>query len=271
MDDVVTRKKIAGNIIPLSVDLARSENYLFAIDFSLSNQIHLLDKKRIMAFDLKRILLALLFSTSEALSIKDIQGVITRYHQQEGDGESGEGENGEEPRQEIPSLVTATQIRDAMTEAGRELDESDEIFQLIEGHNGYRLVVRPEFAPWVRCLRGEPKPARLSQAALETLAIIAYRQPSTRAEIESIRGVSADGALNRLLERELIEVQGRADLPGRPIQYGVTEKFMEFVGVKSLEELPASDVLSPRQIDEWIQRAANPTSVSDKEVGLSEE
>lgn len=145
------------------------------------------------------------------------------------------------------------------------------MFQLNEGHNGYRYVVRAEFAPWIRCLRGETKPTRLSQAALETLAIIAYRRPTTRAEIESIRGVSADGALNRLLERELIEVQGRAELPGRPIQYGVTEKFLEFVGVKSLDELPASDVLSPRQIDEWIQRAANPEVVTDKEVGLSEE
>jgi segregation and condensation protein B len=227
-----------------------------------------------MAFDLKRILQALLFSSSEALSIKDIQGVITRYHQQEtapADEETEGGENGAEPTNEIPSLVTATQIREAMTAIGGELDGTDQVFQLIEGHNGYRLVVRSEFAGWVRCLRGEPKPARLSQAALETLAIIAYRQPTTRAEIESIRGVSADGALNRLLERELVEVQGRAELPGRPIQYGVTEKFLEFVGVKSLDELPASDVLSPRQIDEWIQRAANPTPLSDSEMGLSEE
>ncbi len=226
-----------------------------------------------MAFDLKRILQALLFSSSEALSIKDIQAVISRYHQQEAADEADEEEEAGavEPGDEIPSLVTATQIRDAMAAVVAELDEAGQVFQLIEGHNGYRLVVRAEFAPWVRCLRGDPKPARLSQAALETLAIIAYRQPSTRSEIESIRGVSADGALNRLLERELVEVQGRAELPGRPIQYGVTEKFLEFVGVKSLDELPASDVLSPRQIDEWIQRAAEPITLSDKEVGLSEE
>jgi segregation and condensation protein B len=226
-----------------------------------------------MAFDLNRILQALLFSSSEALSIKDIQAVITRYHQQEM-GPEAEEENGVavEPKpQAVPSLVTATQIRETMDAIRAGLDESGQVFQIIEGHNGYRLVVRAEFAGWIRCLRGEPKPARLSQAALETLAIIAYRQPTTRAEIESIRGVSADGALNRLLERELVEVQGRADLPGRPIQYGVTERFLEFVGIKSLQELPASDVLSPKQIDEWIQRAANPTLISDKEVGLPEE
>lgn len=226
-----------------------------------------------MAFDLKKILQALLFSSSDALAIKDIQAVIARYHQQEvGQEDDDEAPPAPEGAQaEIPSLVTATQIREAMEAIRAELDQSDEVFQLIEGHNGYRLVVRAEFAAWVRCLRGEPKPARLSQAALETLAIVAYRQPVTRAEIESIRGVSADGALNRLLERELVEIQGRADLPGRPIQYGVTEKFLEFVGIKSLAELPASDVLSPRQIDEWIQRAANPAHVADKEMGLPEE
>ncbi len=262
-----------------------------------------------MAFDLKRILLALLFSSSEALSVKDIQGVVTRYHQQEtaasDDGDRGgaddgeaesdqetEGESGAETESDgnageaaepeepdagpdrngaVPSLVTATQIREAMEAIQQELDESNQVFQLIEGHNGYRLVARAEFASWIRCLRGEPRPARLSQAALETLAVVAYRQPVTRAEIETIRGVSADGALNRLLERELIEVMGRAELPGRPIQYGVTEKFLDFVGVKSLDELPASDVLSPRQIDEWIQQAANPALVSDKEVGLETE
>jgi segregation and condensation protein B len=227
-----------------------------------------------MAFDLKRILQALLFSSSEALSIKDIQSVITRFHQQELTPESEEEGEATDPSaqaHDVPSLVTATQIREAMDGIRADLDQSGAVFQIIEGHSGYRLVVRAEFAGWIRCLRGEPKPARLSQAALETLAIIAYRQPVTRAEIESIRGVSADGALNRLIERELVEIQGRADLPGRPIQYGVTEKFLEFVGIKSIEELPASDVLSPRQIDEWIQRAANPVLVSDKEVGLPEE
>lgn len=227
-----------------------------------------------MAFDLKRILTALLFSSSEALSIKDFQGVITRFHQQaaEASGDAGEdGEKGTAAEGEVPSLVTASQIRDLMEDIRRDFDVRDEVFQLIEGHNGYRLVTRAEFADWVRCLRGDPRPIRLSQAALETLSIIAYRQPVTRAEIEAIRGVSADNAVGKLLERELIVIQGRAELPGRPIQYGVSEKFLEWVGVKSLEELPASDVLSPRQLDEWIQRAANPVAVSDKEVGLPEE
>lgn len=226
-----------------------------------------------MAFDLKQILLALLFSSSEPLSIKEIQAVINRFHQQEADVSGGEdGGQGPPPVEPaVPSLVTASQIRAAMDQIRSGLEEKGEVFQLIEGHHGYRLVTRPEFADWIRCLRGEPRPARLSQAALETLSIVAYRQPVTRAEIESIRGVSADNALSRLIEKDLIEIQGRADLPGRPIQYGVSERFLEWAGVRSLEELPASDVLSPRQIDEWIQKAANPVAVTDKEVGLPEE
>ena len=109
---------------------------------------------------------------------------------------------------------------------------------------------------------------KLTQSALETLAIIAYRQPVTRSEIEAIRGVSAEAGLNKLLERELVYIVGRADLPGRPLQYGSTDKFLEFVGVKSLVELPASDVLSPRQIDEWLKNATNATPPADAEMGL---
>ena len=112
---------------------------------------------------------------------------------------------------------------------------------------------------------------KLSQSSVETLAIIGYRQPVTRGEIETIRGVSAEAGINKLLERELIYVVGRADLPGRPIQYGTTDKFLEFVGVKSLDELPASDVLSSRQIDEWLRTATNPPSIGDTEMGLENE
>jgi segregation and condensation protein B len=141
---------------------------------------------------------------------------------------------------------------------------------LVEGPNGWRLATHPRFARWVRLLRNEPPPLRLSPSSLETLAVIAYRQPATRAEIEQIRGVSAEAGITKLLERELIYIVGRADLPGRPIQYGTTEAFLEFVGIKSLDELPASDVLSPRQIDAWLQTSANPRAATDSDMGLDE-
>lgn len=240
-----------------------------------------------MEFDLKKTLLALLHSTSEPLSVKDVQAVITRYHEQaeqlleEQDEEAASpGERPESDGQklmrdllnQVPSLLTSSQIRDAMDAIREDLQESEAVFRLAEGPNGYRLTVSHRYAEWVRLLRDEPRPQRLSPAAMETLAIVAYRQPVTRSEIEAIRGVSSDSALNRLLERELVYVVGRADLPGRPLQYGTTDAFLEFCGLRSLEELPASDVLSPNQITEWIRSATMPEEeISDKDMGLAEE
>lgn len=268
-----------------------------------------------MAFNLKKVLKALLLSTSQPLAIKDIQTVFTRFHEtaeaeraaEEETPAPGESASGvpategsvegattavasaepvatvetpdlalqptEDPElySEVPSLITATQIREAMDQIAAELRDADEGLLLIEGSNGYRIATHPRFARWVRILRDEPPPVKLNQSSVETLAIVAYRQPVTRGEIETIRGVSAEAGINKLLERELVYVVGRADLPGRPIQYGTTDKFLEFVGVKSLDELPASDVLSSRQVDEWLKTAMNPPSLGDAEMGLANE
>ncbi len=270
-----------------------------------------------MAFNLQKVLKALLFSSSQPLSVKDVQAVFARFHDQavlpavaDGEAESGEQkpeagglmtEEGSEQKpeaegdgaatgvasaeatevavvapeekdaelyQDVPSLITATQIREAMALIGEELKAANDIYLLIEGPTGFRIVTHPRFARWIRILRDEPPPVKLTQSALETLAIIAYRQPVTRTEIETIRGVSAEAGLNKLMERELVYITGRADLPGRPLQYGTTDKFLDFVGVKSLVELPASDVLSPRQIDEWMKNAINPKTPTDAEMGL---
>ena len=259
-----------------------------------------------MAFNLKKVLKALLLSSTQPLAVKDIQAVFTRFHElgslplreSAGGPDGPDGTNGagkalaeavapadvaeaaevfaEAPADpelyaDVPSLVTATQIREATDEIAAELRAADDGLLLIEGSNGYRIVTQPRFARWVRILRSEPPPLKLSQSSVETLAIVAYRQPVTRAEIETIRGVSAEAGVNKLLERELIYVVGRADLPGRPIQYGTTDSFLEFVGVKSLDELPASDVLSSRQIDDWLNNAMNPAKLGDTDMGLSDE
>lgn len=254
-----------------------------------------------MAFDLKRVLKVMLFASNGPLSVKDIQTAIARFHEQaeslplvEGEGDAGAtpatgGTEGAAPAptdpiesplpmpaadeefyREVPSLVTATQIREAMDLIRTELKAADSEILLVEGHSGWRLVTQPKFARWVRLLRNEPPPVRLSPSSLETLAVVAYRQPVTRAEIEQIRGVSAEAGLTKLLERDLVYVVGRADLPGRPIQYGTTDAFLEFVGIKSLDELPASDVLSPRQIDAWLVSANQPRAASDADMGLDE-
>jgi segregation and condensation protein B len=249
-----------------------------------------------MAFNLPQVLKALLFSTSQPLSAKDVQGAFTRFHdeaaaaklpQEPGDRKpetggaavvAAEAEPAEmvaledaELYQHVPSLVTAAQIREAMDGIAAELRAANDVYLLTETAQGWRLVTQPRFARWVRVLRNEPPPLRLSPSALETLAVVAYRQPVTRAEIEAIRGVSAEAGINKLLERELIHIAGRAELPGRPIQYATTPAFLEFVGAKSIDELPASDVLSSRQIDEWLQNAANPARVGDAEMGLPSE
>ena len=253
-----------------------------------------------MAFDLKRVLKVMLFASNGPLSVKDIQTAVTRFHEQATslplvdaetpvDGATPEGaaaapEVAAEPAEpilpavveddefyrDVPTLISAAQIREAIDSISLELQAADSEIVLVEGHSGWRLVTHPRFARWVRLLRNEPPPLRLTPSSLETLAVVAYRQPVTRAEIEQIRGVSADAGLTKLLERDLVYIVGRADLPGRPIQYGTTEAFLEFVGIKSLDELPASDVLSPRQIDAWLQTSANPRAAGDSDMGLDE-
>lgn len=220
------------------------------------------------------------------MSIKDIQKVFTKFHEQAEllpEIEPALPEEAEEnsvehpfleaegmPTSDVPSLVTAGQIRESIDRIAAELDERDEVYRLVERHNGFVLVTAPSVGEWIRLLRDEPRPLKLTQSALETLAVIAYRQPVIRSEVEKIRGVSIDSALSRLLERDLVQIVGRADLPGRPIQYGTSEAFLEFVGVKTVEELPASDVLSPRQIDEWLHDVSNQREVTEKEMGLPE-
>lgn len=171
---------------------------------------------------------------------------------------------------DVPSLITTAQIREAMDELSKELQAANSEVLIVESHSGWRLVTHPRYARWVRLLRNEPPPVRLTASAIETLAVIAYRQPTTRAEIEQIRGVSAEAGIAKLLERDLIYVVGRADLPGRPTQFGTTDAFLEFVGIKSLDELPASDVLSPRQIDAWLNTSNQPPVTGDSEMGLDE-
>lgn len=251
-----------------------------------------------MVFNLKKVLKALLLSSSQPLTLKDIQAAFTRFHEQaalpraaapdpaplpesgpqlEASAEAEAAELPDSPPEDpelyenVPSLVTAAQVREAMDEIAAELRTAGDGLLLIEGANGYRVVTHPRFGRWVRILRQELPPAKLSQSSLETLAVVAYRQPVTRLEVETIRGVSAEAGLNKLLERELITITGRADLPGRPLQYATTDKFLEFVGIKSLDELPASDVLSSRQIDEWLENASNPRKPGDAEMGLANE
>lgn len=121
-------------------------------------------------------------------------------------------------------------------------------FQLVEKADGWQLATDPAYGAWVRQLFPGPKPARLSAPALETLAIIAYRQPITRADVEAVRGVTIDGVLQTLMERGLVRISGRAEIPGRPLLYETTQFFLEHFGLRNLDELPNAEELRKRYL-----------------------
>ena len=111
-------------------------------------------------------------------------------------------------------------------------------FEVIEIAKGFQFLTKPSFHNSVGTYLKQTIKKRLSQAALETLSIVAYKQPISKTEMEQIRGVSCDYAIHKLLEKELVEIQGRSDAPGRPLVYGTSEKFMDYFGIKSLQDLP---------------------------------
>jgi segregation and condensation protein B len=122
-------------------------------------------------------------------------------------------------------------------------EESERAFQIYQLGDGYQILTRPEYAPYLERFDSVPRAPHLSPAALETLAIIAYRHPIGRIEIEEVRGVSASSVLRTLLDWELVDVVGRGEGLGRPLLYGVTRKFLDHFGLKDLSDLPASDEL----------------------------
>ncbi|MBW1739904.1 MAG: SMC-Scp complex subunit ScpB [Deltaproteobacteria bacterium] len=128
-------------------------------------------------------------------------------------------------------------IHNVLTTLAEEYESQKRGFFLAEVAGGYQLRTRPEYGQWIRRLK-QTRPARLSRAALETLAVIAYKQPVLRSDIEHLRGVDCGGILRMLLERRLIRVLGRKDLPGRPIIYGTTKRFLELFDLKDLGDLP---------------------------------
>ncbi|MBI4539207.1 MAG: SMC-Scp complex subunit ScpB [Gemmatimonadetes bacterium] len=134
-------------------------------------------------------------------------------------------------------------VEAALEELRAEYDELERAFQIYELAGGYQILTRPEFASYLERFDTVPRPARLSGPALETLAIIAYRQPIGRIEIEYIRGVSSAGVLRTLLDRELVEIVGREEGIGRPLLYGTTQRFLALFGFRSLEDLPRTEEL----------------------------
>jgi segregation and condensation protein B len=155
--------------------------------------------------------------------------------------------------QKIAEVVPGLETDDAralVAELGREYEEQGRAFEIWEVAGGYQLRTRPEYASYLRLLHRE-RPLRLSRAALETLAVVAYRQPVTRAEIEAVRGVEADAVLKSLLDRHLVRIAGHREVPGRPMLYGTTRRFLEVFGLGRLDDLPTL-----RELEELLAPAA---------------
>ena len=177
-------------------------------------------------FPLHRILEAILFASQKPASTKELLGIL------KGAADSAK----EDPA--LQSKYSADEIAAAICTLEEEYRSAGRAFEVRESAAGWQLVTRAEFSPWLRQLFPENRPAKLSSPALETLAIIAYRQPITRADIEAVRGVAVDGVMQTLLDRGLVRIAGRADVPGRPLLYETTQFFMEHFGLKDLDELP---------------------------------
>ena len=178
---------------------------------------------------LPQVLEALIFAAPKSLSTLEL---VEAVH--------AAGESSEVEEAQAYAKAGETRILQALGELQAELEQSGRAFRLMEQATGWGFVTRQEYAPWVRKLYPDAKPARLSGPAMETLAIIAYRQPVTRADIEAVRGVAVDGVMQVLLDRSLVRIAGRADLPGRPLLYSTTGYFLEHFGLKSTQDLPNS-------------------------------
>jgi segregation and condensation protein B len=184
--------------------------------------------------ELKRILEAILFSAQKPLSLKELRDVFAA---------AVEHAEGDETVRGLKK-VSEDDLTQALEALAKDHEQAQGSYRLTCVAGSWQFVTQPEYAPWLKALVGHrARPPRLSQPALETLAIIAYRQPITRAEIEQVRGVNVDGVMQTLVERALVEQVGRAEVVGRPMNYGTTALFLEYFGLRSLEDLPAADEL----------------------------
>ena len=152
--------------------------------------------------------------------------------------------------------VAAEAVDEVIAELNRVYEEGGRAFTILERPKGWKLYTRAEYGDFVRQLFPGRKPERMSGPAMETLAIIAYRQPVTKAAIEAVRGVACDGMIQKLLDRDLIRIGGRADLPGRPLLYETTDLFFEHFGIRSIDDLPNAGELRRVKLPEPQVEAA---------------
>jgi len=160
----------------------------------------------------KNIIEAMLFVSDKPLFVNEIKGVLEDFKPQD--------------------------VKEIIAELTKEYEDTSRAFRIKEIAGGYQITTDPSLAPWLKKLYKTSGVDRLTGPSLETLAIVAYKQPATKPEIEAIRGVNVDGVLKTLIEKNLVKITGRRETPGRPILYGTTQEFLQYFGLNSLQELP---------------------------------
>ena len=188
--------------------------------------------------DIKNIIESLLFVAQEPLTIDRLQKIIIGAQSQE--------------------------LRGALGELAADYETRQGGFYLNHVAGGYQIRTRPEYKEWIKRML-QPKPLRLSKPALETLAIIAYKQPVIRSDVEHIRGVDCGGVLRVLLERKFIRVLGRKEIPGRPLIYATTKRFLEVFDLKNLKDLP-----TPKEIEEFGSALAEEMDETERKEEAAE-
>jgi segregation and condensation protein B len=185
--------------------------------------------------ELTAIVESLLFATQEPLPLERIAAAVKETAK-----DIVQAAGDEAAPAWLGPLLTVDEagIRTALDQLADHYDKDGRAFTIVERSHGWRLCAKMDYAEWCRALYPGKKVQRLSQPALETLAIVAYRQPITKAGIEAVRGVSVDAMVQQLVDRGLVKILGRADLPGRPLLYGTTDAFLDHFGVRTLDELP---------------------------------
>ena len=203
---------------------------------------------------LKQVMGALVFGANRPLKLRELRECIVEV-----------AENDETVA--VYAEVDDKQLKEALKELADELDANHTGFNLHETAGGYRLQSDPECGRWLKHLLNA-KPHRLSHPALETMAIIAYRQPISKADVEAVRGVSVSHIIKPLMEMQLVRIVGRSELPGRPFLYGTTQMFLEHFGLKNLKDLDkmAPMVLSRKELKdaEVVREAAKERKASDE-------
>ena len=202
--------------------------------------------------NLNKIVEALLFASREPVDSKKIAKIIRKVSKRE------------EADQELCS-VKYTEIDEVIEKLNKGYHRKKSPYLIQERSTGWRIYTRIDYASYIRELFPDQKPTRLSAPALETLAIVAYRQPITKAAIEAVRGVNVDGVLQSLIERGLVSIAGRSDLPGKPFLYETSRNFLEHFGIKDVEDLPNSAELRSVDLPQPESEKEN-----DEQLSLSE-